>query len=122
MENQEKTVLNRALKEQHFKNAEIAIEGGEKTGSIENLELVKKLVKEYKGKTIQAPIEVIITSVIFLDTKELIGIIEVLKNIVQTKIMEGLKDRIDKDESTGEDALFALMLATSKTSKRNKQS
>ena len=122
MENQEKNVLNRALKEQHFKDAEVAIKGGEKTGSIENLELVKKLVKEYKGKTIQAPIEVIITSVIFLDTKELIGIIEVLKNIVQTKIMEALKDRVDKDESTGEDALLALMIATSEMSKRNKQS
>ena len=122
MENQEETVLNRALKEQHVKNAEVAIKGGEKTGSIENLELVKKLVKEYKGKTIQAPIEVIITSVIFLDTKELIGIIEVLKNLVQTKIMEELKDRVDKDESTGEDALLALMIATSEMSKRNKQS
>ena len=122
MENQEKTVLNRALKEQHFKNAEVALTGGEKTGSLENPELVKKLVKEYKGKTIQAPIEVIITSVIFLDTKELIGIIEVLKNIVQTKIMEELKDRVDKDESTGEDALLALMIATSEMSKRNKQS
>ena len=122
MENQEKNVLNRALKEQHFKNAEVAIKGGERTGSIENLELVKKLVKEYKGKTIQAPIEVIITSVIFLDTKELIGIIEVLKNIVQTKIMEALRDRVDKDESTGEDALLALMIATSEMSKRNKQS
>ena len=122
MENQEKTVLNRALKEQHFKDAEVAIKGGEKTGSLENPELVKKLVKEYKGKTIQAPIEVIITSVIFLDTKELIGLIEVLKDIIQTKIMEGLKDRVDKDESTGEDALLALMLATSEMSKRNKQS
>ena len=122
MENQEKTVLNRALKEQHFKDAEVAIKGGEKTGSLENPELVKKLVKEYKGKTIQAPIEVIITSAIFFDTKELIGLIEVLKDIIQTKIMEGLKDRVDKDESTGEDALLALMLATSEMSKRNKQS
>ena len=122
MENQEKNVLNRALKEQHFKNAEVAIKGGEKTGSIENLELVKKLVKEYKGKTIQAPIEVIITSAIFFDTKELISIIEVLKNLVQTKIMEELMDRADKGESTREDALFALMLATSEMSKRDKQS
>ena len=122
MENQEKTVLNRALKEQHFKNAELAIKGGEKTGSIENLELIKKLVKEYKGKTIQAPIEVIITSVIFLDTKELISTIEALKNLVQTKIMEELKDRADKGESTREDALLALMLATSEMSKRNKPS
>lgn len=122
MENQEKTVLNRALKEQYFKNAEIAIEGGEETGSLKNPKLVKKLVEEYKGKTIQAPIEVIITSAIFFDTKELIGVIEALKNLVQTKIMEELKDRVDKDESTGEDALLALMLATSETSKRDKQS
>lgn len=122
MKNQEKTVLNRTLKEQHFKNAEEAIKGGEKAGSIENLELVKKLVKEYKGKTIQAPIEVIITSAIFLDTKELIGVIEVLKHLIQTKIMEELKDRADKGESTREDALLALMFATSEMSKRDKQS
>ena len=122
MKNQEKTALNRALKEQHFKNAKVAIKSGEETGSLKNPELVKKLVKEYRGKTVQAPLEVIITSAIFLDTKELIGIIEVLKNIVQTKIMEELKDRADKDESTGEDALLALMIATSEMSKRNKQS
>ena len=122
MENQEKAALNRALKEQHFKNAEVAIKGGEKSGSLENPELVKKLVKEYKGKTIQAPIEVIITSAIFFDTRELISIIEVLKNLVQTKIMEELKDRADKGESTREDALLALMLATSEMSKRNKPS
>lgn len=120
MKNQEKTVLNRTLKEQHFKNAEVAIKGGEETGSLKNPKLVKKLVEEYKGKTIQAPIEVIVTSAIFLDTKELIGVIEALKNLIQTKIIEELKDRADKGESTGEDALLALMLATSEMSKRNK--
>ena len=122
MENHEKTVLNRTLKEQHFKTAEVAIMGGEESRSLKNPGLIKKLVEEYKGKSVQAPLEVIITSAIFLDTKELIGIIEVLKNIVQTKIMEELKDRVDKDESTGEDALLALMIATSEMSKRNKQS
>lgn len=122
MKNQEKTVLNRTLKEQHFKNAEVAIKGGEETGSLKNPKLVKKLVEEYKGKTIQAPLEVIVTSAIFLDTKELIGVIEALKNLIQTKIIEELKDRMDKDESTEEDALLALMIATSEMSKRNKQS
>ena len=122
MKNQEKTVLNRALKEQHFKNAEVAIMCGEESGSLKNPKLVKKLVYEYKGKTVQAPLEVIITSAIFLDTKELISTIEALKNLVQTKIMEELKDRIDKDELTREDALLALMLATSEMSKRNKSS
>ena len=33
MENQEKTTLDRVLKEQHFKNAEEAIKGGEETGA-----------------------------------------------------------------------------------------
>lgn len=122
MENQEKTTLNRVLEEQHFKNAEEAIEGGEKTGSLENPELVKRLIEGYKGKTVQAPIEVIVISAIFLNTKELIGTIKAFENLVQTKIMEELKDRADKGESTREDTLLALMLATSEMSKRNKPS
>ena len=122
MKNQEKTVLNRTLKKSHFKNAETAIKGGEETGSLKNPELVKKLVKEYKGKTVQAPIEVIITSAIFLDAKELIGTIEALKDLVQTRIVEELKDKADKGEPTREDVLLALMLATSEMSKRNKPS
>ena len=119
MKNQGKDVLNRALKEQHFKNAEMAINGGEESGSLKNPELIKELIKKYKGKTVQAPVEVIITSAIFLDTKELIGIIEALKNLVQTKIVKELKDRADKGESTREDALLALMLATSEMKKKN---
>ena len=119
MKNQEKDALNRALKEQHFKNAEVAIKGGEETGSLKNPELVKKLVKEYKGKTVQTPLEVIITSAIFLDTKELIGTIEALKNLVQTKFMEELEDKVDKDKVTTEDTLLALMLATSEMKKKN---
>ena len=119
MKNQGKDALNRVLKEQHFKNAEMAIKDGEESGSLKNSELARKLVKEYKGKTVQAPLEVIITSAIFLNTKELIGTIEALKNLVQTKIMEELKDRADKGESTREDALLALMLATSEIKKKN---
>lgn len=52
MENQEKTTLDRVLKEQHFKNAEEAIKGGEETGSLKNPELVKELIEGYKGKTV----------------------------------------------------------------------
>ena len=119
MKNQGKGALNRALKEQHFKNAEMAISGGEESGSLKNPELVKKLVKEYKGKTVQAPIEVIITSAIFLNTVELLGTIEALKNLIQTKLMEELKDKADKGEVTTEDTLLALMLATSEMKKKN---
>lgn len=119
MKNQRKDALNRALKEQHFKNAEIAIKGGEESGSLKNPELLKKLIKEYKGKTVQAPVEVIIASAIFLNTKELIGTIEALKNLIQTKFMEELKDKVDKDKVTTEDTLLALLLATSEMRKNN---
>ena len=113
MENQEKTTLDRVLKEQHFKNAEKAIKGGEETRSLKNPELVKGLIEGYKGKTIQAPIEVIITSAIFLDAKELISTIEALKHTVQMKIVEELKAKVDKGEATAEDAMLALMIAVS---------
>lgn len=113
MENQEKTTLDRVLKEQHFKKAEEAIKGGEETGSLKNLELVKGLIEGYKGKTVQAPIEVIVTSAIFLDVKELIGTIEALKHTVQMKIVEELKAKADKGEATAEDAMLALMIAMS---------
>lgn len=121
MENQEKTALDRALKEQHFKNAEEAIKGGEETGSLKNPELVKGLIEGYKGKTVQAPIEVIVTSAIFLDAKELIGTIEALKYTVQKKIVEELKAKADKGEATAEDAMIALMLAAIMDKKNTKQ-
>lgn len=113
MKNQEKTTFDRVLKEQHFKNAEEAIKGGEETGSLKNPELVKELIEGYKGKTVQAPIEVIVTSAIFLDVKELIGTIEVLKRTIQMKIVEELKAKADKGEATAEDAMLALMIAMS---------
>lgn len=121
MENQEKTALDRALKEQNFKNAEEAIKGGEETGSLKNPELVKGLIEGYKGKTAQAPVEVIVTSAIFLDTKELIGTIEALKHIVQMEIIEELKAKADKGEATAEDAMTALMLAAIMDRKNTKQ-
>lgn len=113
MKNQEKTALDRVLKEQHFKNAEEAIKGSEETGSLKNPELVKGLIEGYKGKTVQAPIEVIVISAIFLDAKELIGTIEALKHTVQMKIVEELKAKVDKGEATAEDAMLALMIAMS---------
>lgn len=113
MENQEKTALNRALKEQHFKNAEEAIKGGEKAGSLKNPELVKGLIEGYKGKTVEAPIEVIVTSAILLDANEVIGIIEALKHLMQVKVVEELKAKMDKGEATEEDEMLAFMIAMS---------
>lgn len=121
MENQEKTAPDRALKEQHFKNAEEAIKGGEKTGSLENPELVKGLIEGYKGKTVQAPIEVIIISAIFLDAREIMGTIEALKHILNNKMIEELKAKAEKGEATVEDAMAALMLAAIMDKKNTKQ-
>lgn len=122
MENQEKTAFDRVLEEQNFKDAEKAIKGGEEDGSLENPELVKKLIEEYKGRTIQAPFEVIATSVILLNVKELISTIEALKYIVQKKMAKELKAKIDKGEATVEDAMLALMIAMSEMGKEDKLS
>lgn len=113
MENQEKTALNRVLKEQHFKNAEESIKVSEKSGGLKNPELVKGLIEGYKGKTVEAPIEVIIISAIFLNTEELIGTIEALEHAAQMKIVEELKAKMDKGEATKEDEVLAFMIAMS---------
>ena len=120
MENQEKTALDRVLKEQHFKNAEEAIKDGEESGSLENPELVKGLIEGYKGKTVHAPFEVIITSAIFLDAGEIIGTIEALKSILNIKMVGELRAKAEKGEATVEDAMTALMFA--KSVKKEKES
>lgn len=106
-----KTALNRALKEQHFEIAETAMKGGEESGSLEYPELVRGLVEGYKGKTAHAPIEVIITSSIFLNAKELMGLIESLKHTLKIKMVEELREKAEKGEAAPTDVMAALMLA-----------
>lgn len=77
---------------------------------MENPELVKGLIKEYKGKTVQAPIEVVIISAIFLDAEEIIVTIEALKHILNNKMIEELRAKADKGEATAEDAMLAFMM------------
>lgn len=107
MEKNEKNVLERNLEQKHFENAAEAIKGG-KSSSLTNVE---HLVESYKGKTVQAPIEVIVTSAIFLNARELMGTIEALKSTLHVKMVEELKEKADKGEATAEDAMTALMLA-----------
>ena len=76
-----------------------------------NVELVENLVKGYKGKTVQAPIEVIITSTAFLNARELMGIIKALEHALHIKMVGELKEKADRGEVTAKDALAALMLA-----------
>lgn len=111
MEKSEKTVLDRNLEQKAFENAAQAIKGGKESSSLTNVELVENLVESYKGKTVQAPIEVLVTSAIFLNAKELMGVIEALKSTLHVKMVEELKEKADKGEAIAEDAMTALMLA-----------
>ena len=110
MEKNEKNVLERNLEQKAFEDAAKAIKDGKESGSLSNVELVENLVESYKGKTVQAPFEVITTSAVFLNAIELMGVIEVLKHTLHIKIAE-LKEKVDKGEATAEDAMAALMLA-----------
>ena len=111
MEKNEKNVLDRNLEQKAFKDAAEAIKDGKESGSLTNVELVENLVESYKGKTVQAPIEVIVTSAIFLNARELIGTIEALKHTLHIKIAEELKEKADNGKATAKDAMTALMLA-----------
>ena len=99
------------MDEQSFETAAKAIKGGKENGGLTNVELVENLVESYKGKTVQAPVEVIITSVIFLNVRELIGTIEALKHTLHIKMAEELREKADKGEATARNAMAALMLA-----------
>ena len=111
MEKNEKNVLDRNLEQKAFEDVAKAIKDGKESGSLSNVELVENLVKDYKGKTVQAPFEVIVTSTVFLNAIELMGVIEVLKHTLHAKIAEELKEKADKGEATAKDAMAALMVA-----------
>lgn len=111
MEKNEEKVLERNLEQKHFEDAAKAIKGGKENGGLTNVELVENLVESYKGKTVQAPVEVIVTSAIFLNVRELMGTIEALKHTLHIKMAEELREKADKGEATAKDAMAALMLA-----------
>ena len=99
MKEKEQNPLERKLDEQSFENAARALKGGKESGSLTNVEFVENLVESYKGKTVQAPIEVIVTSAIFLNMRELMGTIETLKHILHIKTAEELREKADKREN-----------------------
>lgn len=104
MEKNEEKVLERNPEQKHFESAVEAIKGGKESGSLTNVELVENLVESYKGKTVQAPIEVIVTSAVFLNMKESMATIVALKHTLRIKMVEELREKTD-------DAEAALMLA-----------
>lgn len=111
MEKNEEKALERNLEQKAFENAAKAIKGGKEGSSLTNVELVENLVKGYKGKTVQAPIEVIVISAIFLNARELIGTIKALEHALHIKMAEELKEKASKGEFTAKDAMSTIMLA-----------
>lgn len=111
MKEKEQNPLERKLDEQSFENAAKAIKVGKENGGLTNVELVENLVESYKGKTVQAPVEVIITSAIFLNVRGLMGTIEALKHTLHIKMAEELREKANKGEATAKDAMAALVLA-----------
>ena len=107
----EEKVLERNLEQKAFENAAQAIKGGKESGSLTNVELVENLVESYKGKTMQAPIEVIVTSAIFLNARELMGTIEALKSTLHVKMVKEFREIASKEKLTAKDAMSAIMLA-----------
>ena len=112
MKEKEQNPLERKLDEQSFENVAKAIKGGKENGGLTNVELVENLVESYKGKTVQAPAEVIVTSAIFLNVRELMGTIEALKHTLHIKMVGELREKADKGEATAKDAMAAFILAT----------
>lgn len=111
MEKNKEKVLERNLEQKAFEDAAKAIKVGKEDGSLTNVELVENIVRDYKGKTVEAPFEVIITSTIFLNARELMGVIKALETDLYIKMGIELKEKADKGEATAKDAMAALMLA-----------
>lgn len=113
MEKDKEKGLERNLEQKHFEDAAQAIKGGKEDGSLTNVELVENLVESYKGKTIQAPIEVIVISALLLNARELMGTIEALKHTLSIKLRKEFKEKVGKGVATtaAVDAMAALMFA-----------
>ena len=112
MEKNKEKGLERNLEQKHFEHAAIAIKGGKESDSLTNAELVENLVESYKGKTAEAPIEVIVISALLLNARELMGTIEALKDTLGIKLREEFKEKVGKGVATtiAVDAMAALML------------
>ena len=102
---------SRDLMEVHFERVVEAIKGGKETNSLTYPELSEELVEKFKGKTLNAPLEVIFISCLFLTAQELVGLIETLKELSVMILRKELLEKVKKGEATKEDAMAAMMLA-----------
>lgn len=103
--------ISRDLMEAHFERAVAAIKGAKETNNLTYPELSEELVEKFKGKTLNAPLEVIFTSCLFLTVQELIGLIETLKELSVIMFRKELLEKTKKGEMTKADAMAAMVFA-----------
>ena len=102
---------SRDLMEVHFERVVEAIKRGKETNSLIYPELSEELVEKFKGKTLDAPLEVVLTSCLFLTAQELVGLIETLKELSIMILRKELLEKAENGKSTREDVKAAMMLA-----------
>ena len=111
MNKESRKFSSRELMEEHFKRAEEAIKGGKTDNALIYPELQEELVEKFKGKTLEAPLEVIFTSFLFLTAQEMVSVIETLKELVVMTFRSELLQKARNGEATKEDVMAAMMLA-----------
>lgn len=117
MNKESRKFSSRELMEEHFKKVKVAIKGGKTNNALTYPELQEELVEKFKGKTIEAPLEVIFTGFLFLTAQEMIDVIETLKELVLMTFRSELLEKAKKGEATREDAMAAMILAMLSTEK-----
>lgn len=121
MNKESRKFSSRELMEEHFKKVEVAIKGGKTDNALTYPELQEELVEKFKGKTLEAPLEVIFTSFLFLTAQEMVGMIETLKELVVMIFRSELLEKARNGEATREDAMAAMMLAMLSMEKERKE-
>ena len=121
MNKESQKAYSRELKEEHFKQVEIAIKNGKTDNALDYPELQEELVEKFKGKTIAAPLEVIFTSFYFLTSQEMVALIESLKELVVLKFKSELLEKARNGEATKEDTIASIILAGLEMEKRKKR-
>ena len=111
MNKESRKFSSRELMEEHFKRVETAIQGGKADNVLVYPELQEELVEKFKDKTLEAPLEVIFTSFLFLTAQEMVSTIETLKELVVMTFRSELLKKARNGEATKEDAMIAMMLA-----------
>ena len=121
MNKESQKAYSRELKEEHFKQVEIAIKNGKTDNALTYPELQEELVKKFKGKTIEAPLEVIFTSFYFLTSQEMVALVESLKELVVLKFKSEFLEKARNGEATKEDTIASIILAGLEMEKRKKR-